>query len=495
MQSVHRVFEEIARTTPERTAVLSAGCHITYGELSSRANFLARHLTHTGVRPGDVVALVLPRSPDMIITLLAILKTGAAYLPLDDSAPAPHNLHCLRAAAVRHLICAPGTDPALLADRTVVSTADQWLFHSHLQCFTSVAARGDDRGYVMYTSGSTGTPKGVVIPHRAIIRLVVATNYIRLQPDDVVLHLSPPCFDASTFEVWGPLLNGATLALYSGSVLDPKLLGAEIALLGVTVLWLTATLFHLVAARCPQILGPLRVLLAGGDVVHPKYINRVFAAFPHLTLINGYGPTENTTFTCCHVMTTNNKPCGSVPIGTAVTGTNLHILDHARQPVAPGQTGELYVSGAGVALGYLNCATGDESFFRDANVAPGLIYRTGDLVKETSPGVLEFIGRADSQVKVRGYRVSLEEVRLRLMELDGVRDALVVRETTESGDQILAAYVQFTEDARVGTRDIAASLGAILPRYMIPHRLVRTTLPILRNGKIDRIATLASAPY
>jgi amino acid adenylation domain-containing protein len=489
--SIHRVFERISRCNPSGIAVSTSSECVTYAELDARANSFASHLQHAGVLSGDVVALMLPRSIELVVSMLAILKAGAAYLPLEDCNPVARCQYIMEAAGVRHVVCSPGGAEALCGGRAALYPTAK-LQRSPRGDFTSIDSARDSKCYVMFTSGSTGEPKGVVVPHRAVLRLVLDTNYIAFAPDDTVLQLSPPSFDASTFEFWGPLLNGARLALYSSPVLDPNLLRAEIAYHSVTVLWLTAALFHLVAARLVSALAPLRVLLAGGDVLNPKHVNEVLRRFPHLTVINGYGPTENTTFTCCHVMTSSNPPSGRVPIGVPITGTQVHILDERLRSVAIGQTGELHASGDGVALGYLDGGR-DVAFYADARIAPGLIYRTGDLVRQNSDGLIEFLGRKDTLVKIRGYRVSLEEIRLRTSQLDGVSDAVVARRLTETGEQLLIAYVQPQEGALLSGKYVKEKLADVLPRYMIPDQVVlNAALPITANGKLDRQAILAS---
>jgi len=255
---------------------------------------------------------------------------------------------------------------------------------------------------------------------------------------------------------------------------------------GVTILWLTAALFSVVADRAIDALRPLRILLAGGDVLNARYVNRVLEYVPGITVINGYGPTENTTFTCCHVMTSANKPDGSVPIGRPITGTRVHVLDDLQRPVPAGSIGELYTSGDGVALGYLNEKQSNE-FFVDEAIAPGLIYKTGDLVKQDQNGNLQFIGRRDSLVKVRGHRVSLEEVRTHVVRMEEVIDAVVVKKDLTLGDQILVAYVKTKEGSVIDAKTMRRRLAELIPGYMIPSQFVFDhALAINANGKIDR---------
>jgi acyl-coenzyme A synthetase/AMP-(fatty) acid ligase len=274
--------------------------------------------------------------------------------------------------------------------------------------------------------------------------------------------------------------------------MDPNQLKSDLRDNGITILWLTAALFSLVADKAIDALRPLKTLLAGGDVLNPRYVNKVLEHVPGITVINGYGPTENTTFTCCHRMTASNKPDGSVPIGRPITGTRVHVLDDLRKPVPRGEVGELYASGQGVALGYLNERHNDV-FFVDESIAPGLIYKTGDLVREDENGELRFIGRRDSLVKVRGHRVSLEEVRTHIVTLEDVVDAVVVKKDLPSGDQILVAHVRKREGGDIDAKSMRLRLAEKIPRYMIPSQfLFDDALAINENGKIDRAKILAA---
>lgn len=484
--SIHVEFERQASRSAQLVALRYEDESLTYGQLNRRANGLAAHLQSCAdVKRGDVVAVKMARRPELIVALLAILKCGAAYLPLDENDPVARALHCLEQARVRVILADRLDEPPLHDDRICITLAERGLFEGERESAPAVAVSGEDRCYVMFTSGSTGAPKGVVVPHRAVVRLVRGTNYIEIDETDRILQLAPTSFDASTFEIWGALLNGACLVLYPGSTLDPNLLMRQIRDNGVTILWLTAALFHVIAARYTVALRTVKVVLAGGDVLQPKLVNKVLDEVPGITLINGYGPTENTTFTCCHRMTVANRPTGSVPLGKAVTGTFLHVLDSAGAPVAQGEIGELFVSGRGVALGYLNDNGG--VFFTDARLASGLIYRTGDMARLNADDDLEFVGRRDNQVKIRGFRVALEEVQGNILKLPQIADAVVLLQKSESGDQLLVAYLQLAAHQSMSVADVRRVLGVELPRYMIPDLIhLSIDLPISRNGKLDR---------
>lgn len=486
-RSIHGVFEQMAASVPENIAIEHASGLLSYSELNGRANFLAKYFQDNGLGQGDVIAISLPHSVELAISILAVLKCGAVYLPIDDAYPRERIRLYFVEAGVKACVGVSTQVAGLKHDLLCINAATSDLFTSELSTFKSHPSDSEDPAYVLFTSGSTGMPKGVVVPHRAVIRLVRSTNYIQILPSDKILQFAPPVFDASTFEFWGALLNGATLVPYSGYGLDPNALKNSIRKHKINILWLTAALFHLIADKCIEVLEPLRVLLAGGDVLSPKYVNRVLEHIPGLILINGYGPTENTTFTCCHVMTTENPPLGIVPIGKPIKHTTVFVLDETHNPVEEGQVGELYTSGDGVALGYLNDNAGQDSFFRDKHISNNTIYRTGDLVKVNTNGELEFVGRKDAQIKIRGFRVSVEEVKANIVALPGVGDAGVVLKKFDSGDQLLIAYVQLNGDVELNAGAIKAALGQILPQHMIPDKFIfDEVLPINRSGKIDR---------
>ena len=486
---LHHRVDRLAARSPRAIAVESRDGSVTYEELNARAASLACHLREVGVQHGDVVGLMMRRSVDVIVSMLAVLKAGAAYLPLEMSSPVARRRKSLEDARVTHIISDRDCPEIAGADRKLVAAnavAGALSSTSRTSALPS-SSLPDDKAYVMFTSGSTGEAKGVVVPHRAITRLVVDTNYIRISKDDKILQLSPLSFDASTFEIWGALLNGATLVLSREEAVDPNAIKADVAERGVTIMWLTAALFHLIGDRYIEAIRPLKTLLAGGDVLNPRIVNKVLDEIPGITVVNGYGPTENTTFTCCHSMTHENRPsAGGVPIGKPISGTEVYVLDENLAPVAVGEVGELFTSGKGVALGYLH-GDGAASFFRDERICAGLIYRTGDLVRENSQREFEFVGRKDNLVKVRGFRISLDGIRQSLLQIEDVVDATVFARKEEVGDQLLIAHVKRRQGSTLQAADIRRQLGEVLSDYMIPASIILSdVLPITTNGKLDK---------
>ncbi len=486
-QLIHKVFESLAAAAPNQIAIKFNDQDISYQQLNASANYLAGYLCSEGVKHGDIVAISMQRSIGMITTMLAILKCGAAFLPLDSQSPSKRNLLLLNESQVKVVVSDQSNDGVLGDHRQWVNIAE--LPVSTVTDTPNLNLRGDveDKAYVMYTSGSTGGPKGVKVPHRAIHRLVISTNYIEFDPADKVLHMSSPGFDASTFEIWGALLNGATLVLYPEKTLDPNLFAAVVKQHKVTILFLTPALFHLVAVRFSAAFNAVNTVVIGGDIISPKVINHLLDVHKDITLINGYGPTENTTFTTAHRMTIANRPDSCVPIGKPITGTAVHVLDDNLEPVKPGEVGELFTSGAGVALGYVDKKKDNDAFVTNELIADGLIYRTGDLVFENSNGELVFVGRKDYQVKVRGFRISLEEVQVSLLELEGVIEAAVVVNKPESGDQRLVAYLNLRDGENLKVSEIKQELALSLPGYMIPDKIhLDVKMHVSENGKIDK---------
>jgi amino acid adenylation domain-containing protein len=420
----------------------------------------------------------------MITTFLAVLKTGAAYVPIDPGEP-------------------PRRRSAIIDDaRPRVAVADAKgrldLASSGLRLIAPVPVdgaagtgnaepAGDDMAYMMYTSGSTGVPKGVMVPHRGIVNLVTDTNYVELAPGDRVLQFAPSAFDVSTFEIWGALLNGARLEMAPRGQLGAREVAAVVRDRGITVMWLTAALFHRQIDFDPLSLRGPRTVLAGGDVLSVPHVEALRAALPDLEIVNGYGPTEATTFAVCHRIGTDEPLESRVPIGRPVQHVSIGIRDEAGTPVTDGTAGELWIGGVGVALGYWRRPElTAERFVTDR--AGSLWYRTGDLARLRPDGLVDFLGRMDGQFKIRGHRVEAGEVETTLAGQGTIRQAAVAIRTNHLGDAQLVAWV-VADDARIERRAIRSYLRERLPDYMVPAVFVPVAeLPVTANGKIDRTA-------
>jgi len=360
---------------------------------------------------------------------------------------------------------------------------------------TVVAA--DQLAYVMYTSGSTGTPKGVAVTHGGVLRLVTSPNYVRLDHEQTLLQLAPLTFDASTLEVWGALLNGGRLVVMPPGAPTLDEISRVIVDEGVTTLWLTAGLFHLMVDEQLEGLSRVDQLLAGGDVLSVPHVEKYLAAISNSNrrLINGYGPTENTTFTCCHVMNGNAILNGSVPVGRPITNTQVYVLDTGMQVVPVGVVGELYIGGAGLARGYFNQPelTAERFVPHPHSTEIGeRLYRTGDMVRWHESGELEFVGRVDGQVKIRGFRIEVGEIEVVLAAHAGVREAIVLVREDERGDKRLAAYVVKKAESEVSAGELKDYLRERLPEYMQVQWVVEVEeMPLTANGKVDRRALQA----
>ncbi|MFH0240853.1 amino acid adenylation domain-containing protein [Streptomyces sp. HK10] len=493
--TIAHVVARRAHAHPGRVAVSGTDGTLTYAELDARANRLARHLRAAGTGPGDTVGLLAHRAAETAVALLGILKAGAAYLALDHRQPAERHRLLLDDAAVRVVLTLGEPDAAGLEGRTVIALdrePHRSAVAGHAPDPVTVAAGAGHPVYIAYTSGSTGRPKGVCVPHRAVLRLVLGPDYVTIGPDDVFLQLAPIAFDASTLELWGPLLNGGRLVFAPPHDLTPAELAALVHREGVTILWLTAGLFQRMVDLGPDVLAGLRglrYLLAGGDILSPAHVRRAVAALPATTVVNGYGPTENTTFTCCHPVTEPPEEGAAVPIGRPIRRTRAYVLDERLEPVPDGETGELYAAGDGLAHGYLGSPglTAGRFLPDPLSGAPGdRMYRTGDLARRRPDGTLEFVGRADDQVKIRGFRVEPGEVEAALTALEGVARAAVVPRSLPSGGRQLVAHVVGDD---LSTLRLRRRLAVSLPSYAVPA-FIRCVpeLPLNANGKVDRAA-------
>jgi amino acid adenylation domain-containing protein/non-ribosomal peptide synthase protein (TIGR01720 family) len=487
--TIHQLFGQQAAQRPEAVALQFGGQTVTYADLDRRANRLAHLLRSLGVGPERLVGLCVERSFGLIEATLAILKAGGAYLPLDASYPRERLALMLEDGQVDVLITESHLAAQLPAPgaHVICIDTDRERWETLPDSAPACGATAENLCYVMYTSGSTGRPKGVAVTHRNVVRLVQGTDYARFGPAETFLQLAPVSFDAATLEIWGALLNGGRLAMMAPGAPTLEGLGTAIRLYGVTTLWLTAGLFHMMVSERLEDLAPLRQLLAGGDILSPADVRKVLSAHPHLRMINGYGPTENTTFTCCFPMTPATRWQGSVPVGRPIANTTVYVLDEAQQPVPIGAPGELYTGGDGLARGYLNQP--DLTAERFVQTPYGRLYRTGDLVRWLPDGNIEFLGRIDTQVKLRGFRIELGEIEVALAGCPGVKGAVVVAREDRPGDKRLVGYVVPAPGSEPAPADLRSDLAARLPAYMVPSAFVfLERFPLGPTGKVDRKA-------
>ena len=493
---VHELFEQQVERTPEAVAVVFGEQEISYGELNARANRLAHVLMARGVGPAVIVAVCLDRSIELVVALLAILKAGGAYLPLDPAWPPQRIGQILADAAPALVIGAAGLEVPCGNDRpTPLLRLDDpalGLERQSEQSPDSSCHSGQQLAYLTTTSGSTGVPKGVLIEHCGILRLLDPANPYAISSGERVLQLAPLPFDAATFEIWGALLNGATLVLAPPGKRSLQDLAALLRVQRISTLWLTAGLFQAMVEEQPEALAGVRQILAGGDVLAPGAVQRLLDRLPagH-QLINGYGPTENTTFTCCHCLAAGDTvaPAG-VPIGRPIAATLVRVLDRDGHPCPIGVHGELHIGGAGLARGYLNNpGLTAEKFIADP-FAPDptvRLFRSGDLVSWNADGSLAFHGRNDQQIKLRGFRIEPGEIEAALLEHPAVAQAVVVLQKDDPANPRLIAYL--VPQTRPATEQLRAFLAERLPDYMVPAAFVELeALPLTSNGKLDRKA-------
>ncbi|MBA4602107.1 non-ribosomal peptide synthetase, partial [Thermoactinomyces mirandus] len=487
-KTIQEIFEEQVEKYPQQIAIKIGEEALTYKDLNEQANQLARVLRKNGVRRGQIVGLVTKRSLEMMIGMLAIVKAGGAYMPIDPEYPPDRKEFMLQDSAASVLLLQPGLNvPSSYQSEIIHLLPEIWTNEDRSNL--SGVNQADDLLYVIYTSGSTGKPKGNLTSHRNVIRTVINNGYIEIHENDRLLQLSNYCFDGSTFDIYNALLNGATLVLVPNEIgIDFTRLSQLIREEKITVAFMTTSLFNTIVDLDLDCLGNLRKILFGGEKASVKHVQKAVRELGEHRLINGYGPTETTVFATTCSIDNSVLATGRVPIGKPLNNTRLYVLNGWGQLQPVGVPGELCISGDGVAKGYLNRPDLTRERFVEDPFNPGNhMYKTGDLVRWLPDGNIEYIERMDDQVKIRGNRIEIGEVELRLLSHPKVLHAVVVADKDENGHSYLGAYVVPEQD--VSHLELRDYMSETLPDYMVPDYFVKMDqLPLTPNGKVDRKA-------
>lgn len=500
---IHERFEAQVKQRPDVIAIQFNRQSFTYQQLNQGSNQLARYLQRLGILPGMPVGICLERGVEAIAAMLAILKVGGAYVPLDPSYPAERLHFMLKDAGITVVLTqAAWVNSLQLGATTIICLEQQWNAitqesDENLLLPTTV----DQLAYVIYTSGSTGTPKGVMVPHRAVNRLVCNTNYVKIEPDDRIAQVANLAFDAATFEVWGALLNGARLVgIERETTLSPSHFVAELQQQQITTLFLTTALLNQTVSQIPDAFHSLKYLLFGGEMVNVDRVRSVMQHGKPEHLIHVYGPTENTTFSTWYEIENIPDNAMTIPIGQAITNTQVYLLNENLQPVPDNVVGEIYLAGDGLAQGYLNRLELTTERFIHASLIGECellrLYKTGDRALYRHDSNLEFLGRTDHQIKIRGFRVELGEIESTIAQHPMVQTSIVIVSEIDNYSLIdkgyerqLIAYVVPKEGVTLAERELRSFLKQTLPAYMLPAIFVMLdTLPLTANGKIDQKA-------
>ncbi|MFN0226054.1 non-ribosomal peptide synthase/polyketide synthase, partial [Paenibacillus sp. KR2-11] len=483
-RTIHSLFEDQAARRPDAAAAVYGDVLLTYGELNIKANRLARTLREAGVGADTLVGLMTERSIGMVVSMLAILKAGGAYVPIDPEYPEDRIRYMLEDSGAQLLLVPSAMQELAGYGCRLIALDEEAVYHGDGSNLEEISG-ADHLAYVIYTSGTTGKPKGVMVGHENVVRLVDNTNYAELGEHTRILQTGAVVFDASTFEVWGALLNGGQLYLIPGDdILDAKKLKEAIRGYGINTMWLTAPLFNQLSQQERGLFDGLGTLIVGGDVLSIPHINRALREYPHLRIVNGYGPTENTTFSTTHPI--EGEQITAVPIGAPISNSTAYVVDKKMRLQPVGVWGELIVGGDGVARGYLNRPDLTAEKFLASPFREGeRCYRSGDLVRWLPDGTLEYKGRIDEQVKIRGYRIELSEVEGAITRLVEVKEAAVIARSDDSGQKLLCAY--YVAEHELSVTEIRGLLSHALPGYMMPSYFVQLDkLPLTPNGKVDR---------
>ncbi|RAJ29156.1 non-ribosomal peptide synthetase [Pedobacter cryoconitis] len=488
-QTLIDLFSWQVAQTPDAVALVYLGQSLTYKELDEQSNQLGHYLRSAGVREDTLVPVCISRSVDMMIGILGILKSGGAYVPIDSEYPQERIDYILSDTKAGIVVSSEANKSLLTSVRVISLDGERELIAQEPASAVPTALRPAHLCYVMYTSGSTGQPKGVLVTHSNVTSLISGADYIKLSSRDVLLSAGSASFDATTFEYWSMLLNGGRLVFCpASSLLDNSLFKEVLQDNKITVMWFTAGWFNLLVDVDIDLFEGLSAIMVGGEKLSAAHIRRFREFYPDKTIINGYGPTENTTFSICYTIQEVSSS-GNIPLGRPLNNRQAYVLDNFAQPVPIGVAGEIYVGGAGVARGYLNQQELTSArFIKDPFVIGNRLYKTGDIGRWLASGNLEFIGRMDDQVKIRGYRIELGEIESAIQQSGLVGQCVVLAPADESGQKRLVGYVIANEQGF--DRDgLVAYLEARLPDYMVPHVFITLEVfPLTANGKLDKKA-------
>ncbi|MCD6571342.1 MAG: amino acid adenylation domain-containing protein, partial [Deltaproteobacteria bacterium] len=489
----HELFEEQVDIRPDKVALVFGDERLTYAQLNEASNKVAWYLRANGVGKGTYVAIMVERSMDMIIGVLGILKAGGAYVPIESEYPKARIKYMLEEIQAPVIIVQDRLlDRLPEYDGKILSMDQFWekdgiKDRSNLENVNSP----EDIAYVIYTSGSTGNPKGVMVPHIGITRLVKNTNYADITPDDRFLQIATFAFDAATLEFWGPLLNGGTLFLASSNdVLSPDGLADLLLSNNITIIFLTTVLFNQLVDTRPDGVTKLKRLLVGGEALSVPHVRKGIKYTKPGCFANVYGPTENTTFSTYYDVDHVPDDATSIPIGYPIANSTLYILDKYLKPVPVGVPGEIYLGGHGLAKGYLNDPEKTAKTFIPnplSDVDEDRLYKTGDLGKWLPDGSVDFLGRIDTQVKVRGHRIELGEIESVLTDYNEIKDNVVIVKDSQGGNKLLVAY--YVAEVELSINNLRSFLKERMPDYMVPNIFIRLdNLPLNPNGKVDKNA-------
>nr|WP_303047190.1 non-ribosomal peptide synthetase [Bacillus pseudomycoides] len=486
-KTIHEIFEDKAAEAPDQIAISMEKCLLTYKELNEQANQVARSLQKRGVARGHTVGLILERSAEMIVAMLGVLKAGGTYVPIEPSSPSERVRYMLKDSQTEFIVVqSEQLIPEDYMDQVLILSEKAWAREASHNLLNK--NEPGDIAYIIYTSGSTGQPKGNLTAHQNVIKTIINNGYIEILDTDRILQLSNYAFDGSVFDIYSALLNGATLVLIpQETALDMKALSGYIQSENITVSFMTAALFNALVDLELSCLKGMRKIIFGGEKASVKHVSKAFDYLGENRLINGYGPTETTVFAATYAVDSAVKVTGTVPVGKPLNNTFLYVVNQYLQLQPIGVPGELCIGGEGVGKGYLNLLGLTAERFVKNPFGNGTLYRTGDWVRWLPDGNIEYLGRMDEQVKLRGHRIELGEIEARILENPDIQNAVVITANSHEYGSYLCAYI--VSEAEWSEQDLQTELKRKLPEYMIPTSIIRLKeLPLTTNGKVDKRA-------